>query len=76
LERGLCRAPFFCIKTEKTLFSDEITLAFCLDPPYNSYDKERSVDPMTDFSKLSGVCASIFMPEKRTGVSAILPRKI
>ena len=31
---------------------------------------------MTDFSKLSGVCASIFMPEKRTGVSAILPRKI
>ena len=52
---------FLLQKTEKTLFSDEIILAFCSESPYNSYDKERSVDPMTDVSKLSGVCASIFM---------------
>ena len=61
-------------KREKSLLFDEIALDFCSYSPYNSYDKERSVDPVTDISLVNGVCASVFMPVSFTGISAELQR--
>jgi len=63
-------------KRENSSFFEEIILDFSGCCPYNSFDKERSVDPMTVKTLVSGVCASIFMPVSRIAVSAALLQTI